>query len=505
MHRISPLIAVLVAALAGAQSAPPTEKEIRALVSQLGSDEFVERESAAKRLEELGESALSELRAGCKSENPEIVRRSQDLLRAIERRVQSQKRLTPTMVAIDAVDRPLDEVLADLSKQLKYEVVLNGPKIEELAKRTITVSTKGEVPFWTAMLKVNDAAGLQIACVGGFLAPDAAIDRTLVHFAQDRRLRVDPESSPKARIAKNLSQAIVLEPRSSKSRPAAVNGAVLVEALALPKGSEPAEPSILLQIWPEPRLQWQAASSVKVAATSGATNVKLMAEAAGAGRSPGTALPRGRLVAIRNADGTVRFTDEGAVPSTGSFKPNVRQVVLRLQAGEKTPDALQELRVTLFATVRSGFEPLSQAAGLELNKPAVGSGATGIELSAVYHQNENDRLVARVTASFDPQTVSPAGMSDDLPGAKSGSGLGNQSIYGLRVTDANGRPYTLGLVSGQHRVDPVKASATIQATLELHPDRGGIGPPAAVTLWGTSIRPVEVPVVLKDVPLTTPR
>ena len=38
-------------------------------------------------------------------------------------------------------------------------------------------------------------------------------------------------------------------------------------------------------------------------------------------------------------------------------------------------------------------------------------------------------------------------------------------------------------------------------TLELRPDRDGSGPPATVTFWGTHARPVEVPVLLKDVPL----
>ena len=39
-------------------------------------------------------------------------------------------------------------------------------------------------------------------------------------------------------------------------------------------------------------------------------------------------------------------------------------------------------------------------------------------------------------------------------------------------------------------------------TLELHPDKDGHGPPAIATFWGTYAKPVEVPVVLKDVPLS---
>jgi hypothetical protein len=42
----------------------------------------------------------------------------------------------------------------------------------------------------------------------------------------------------------------------------------------------------------------------------------------------------------------------------------------------------------------------------------------------------------------------------------------------------------------------------VRATLELHPDKDGHGPPAQVTFWGTHAKPVEVPVTLRDVPLT---
>ena len=174
MRRIVPLAVLLVAgALVGSRPAPPAAGEIRAPAAQLGRDEFADREPATRHLQELGEVAITELRAGCKSENPEIARRSQDILRRIERRLANEKTLAPTLVELDAKDQPLDDVLADLSKQAKCDIVLNGPKLKDLAAKKMTLSTGRAVPFWEAVLKVCDVAEVEIASVSGFHSPGA--------------------------------------------------------------------------------------------------------------------------------------------------------------------------------------------------------------------------------------------------------------------------------------------------------------------------------------------
>lgn len=490
-------ILFVAAAFAGARSAPPAAKEIRALVSQLGSDEYADREAAAKQLEELGEAAVAELRAGCKSESPEIARRSQDILRKVERRLQNAKTLAPTLVELDVKDQTLDDVLADLSKQAKCEVVLNGVKVEQLAHKKITVTTNGKVPFWEAVLKVCDAADAQIAIVGGFLAPDAMPYRSTARYPVEKAIHIFPEN-PKFRIAKNAQQAVVLEARSgAKRRPAGLYGAVLVEAVDFPKGSEPSEPSVLLQAWPEPRLQWQMTSSVKVTTATDFVGKKLTIEPGVVARQQVVPSSREELVILRNADGSATLMRGGGLQVAGPFAPNVRQAVVRFKADEKSPDVVKELGVSLFAAARSGFEPLTQASGLELNRPSTGVGVPGIELTAVYNKAENGRLTATVTLSYDPLTVNPAGMGDELQGAKDGAGPGNQTVYGLRVTDANGRPFALGLATGRHGFEAGNARVAIQATLELHANK--LGPPTAVTFWGSYARQIEVPVTLKDV------
>ena len=66
---------------------PPAAKDDPAakLVEQLGSQEFADREAAQKALRELGMKANSALRAGLKSENPEVRNRSAKLLSEIRK------------------------------------------------------------------------------------------------------------------------------------------------------------------------------------------------------------------------------------------------------------------------------------------------------------------------------------------------------------------------------------------------------------------------------------
>jgi hypothetical protein len=279
-----------------------------------------------------------------------------------------------------------------------------------------------------------------------------------------------------------------------------VYGAVLVEAVPFPRGSAPAGPAALLQVWPEPQLQWLATRGVTAGATD-AAGARLPPEAARvAPPQPGPRV-RGGLAVVRNADGTARFVEE-LTPAGREFAPNPRQALLRFKAADEPPAAAKELDVSLFATVRSEVEPLSVARGLEPNAPATGTGPAAVEMTVRCGKNAAGKLTADVTLSFDRSSVQSAGVGIELPGVKGGGpGVGNHAVYGVRVTDADGKPFTLGLVSGASH--PGRDGREVMIlSLELHPDRGGQGVPTAVTFWGTYAKPVEVPVVLKDVPLS---
>jgi hypothetical protein len=479
--------ALLTVALALAQT-PPKPAEVAKLVEQLGSADFREREAATRRLEELGPAAIEELRAAVTSDNPETARRAHDLLRKAERRLANDKTLAPTLVELDAKESPLDDALADLSKQAKCEVVLGGSKPAELVGKKVSVSTGGKVPFWAAVLKVCDAADLQIASAGGFLAPGAAPYR--------------------GRAARDANQMVVLEPRgAARRRPAAVHGGILVEAVPFPPSAVLDRPAALFQVWPEPRLRWESTTALRVGRATAADGSRLVAESAPP-KSPlpgdhGGVVPNGRggVILVRNPDGTARAVAPGEFEVAGGFRPHARQTLVRFEPGEKPAGAAKELSVAVFGTVRTGVEPVCQIRGLKKNKPETANGPGETTVTVRYGPDGAGGLSASVEVTYDPRAVHPVGVGDDLPDVKPGAaGVGNHTVSGIRVTDADGKPYILGLSTGLTRRDPTGRS-TLILQLVLDPGKGEIGLPDTVTFWGTYLKPVEVPVILADVPL----
>jgi hypothetical protein len=452
----------LAAAVAAAPVPKPDGREAAGLVEALGSAEFDEREAAGKRLEELGVLALTDLRAACLSENPEIASRAKDLVRKIERRASSDRALAPTVVELDAKDAPLDAVLAALSKQAGCEVVLGGLGVEELAAKKVTVAT-GKAPFWSAVLKVCDAADLQVAGAGGFVAPGAMPYRKPV--------------GGKVRAAADANAAVVLEARDgAKRRPASVHGAVLVEAFEPPKGAfTPVGHGALLQFWPEPQLAWQAVANLKITRAADADGRRLAPDL--------TPPPR-----LRN--GTLTDTD---------LRPTLRQAVAKFKPGDAGPVKLaRELSGSAYGLVRTPPEPLV-AVALDPKKAVSAAGQANAEMTAALRTADGKTFVD-VTLAFPPTTVDPVKPSDALPDLKPTPG-GNRTVLGVRVTDADGAAFTLALAKQTSDFDRAGRRVVAKLSLELVIAKDGPTVPAQVTFWGTTVRPVEVPFVLKDVPL----
>ena len=314
-----------------------------------------------------------------------------------------------------------------------------------------------------------------------------------------------PRSSalPRVRSPRDANRAVVLGPRgSSPRRPAAVYGAVLVEALPFPKTAAPSPHSALLQVWPEPRLAWGSATGARISAAIDAAGERLTPEAVALVPPKAQLTSHESLVIVRNADGTAG-TLVVSDPLKVGFVPNSRQAIVGFQSGERQPTVLKELHVALLGTVRTGVEPLARASKLEFNQSSTVTGAGGVEMTISYGKNDDNAFVAKVTLSYDRRQVEAAGVGVELRGTKGlGPSIGNHTVHGVRITDADGKPYTLGLTSGQSRPE-ANGRQVVGLNLELHPDKDGHGPPATATFWGTYAKPVEVPVVLKDVPLSS--
>jgi hypothetical protein len=468
MRTLSSAVVVVFAAFLTAAPVPlPSAREAEQLVEKLGSQDYAEREAATKRLDELGALALDALRAACRSENPEVADRAKDLVRKIERRVASDSTLAPTMVELGAKDAALDEVLAALSKQAGCEVVLGGLNPEELAAKKITVATN-KVPFWTAVLKVCDAAGLQIAGAGGFLAPGAMPYR--------------PRADAKIRVATDVNAAVILEARDgTKPRPASVHGAILVEAHT-PSGKTSGS-AAALQLWPEPKVPWQHVVHVRVAKATDGDGRKLV---------PDLALPPAPAP---------KFFPGGkfAPESVTDPRPNPREALVKFKPGEEPAQVARELTGTALGWVRSAPEPLVTVA-LDPKKAVKATGRAGVELTATV-RTENGKPVAEVWLAYDPLAVEPVRTTDSLSDVATERGSTNRTVHGLRVADADGRAFAPSLAASRSDFTWDKR-IELKLTLALPVEEKGPTEPGKVVFWGTFAKPVEVPFALKDVPLT---
>src|SRR5207244_3204651 len=149
---------------------------------------------------------------------------------------------------------------------------------------------------------------------------------------------------------------------------------------------------------------------------------------------------------------------------------------------------------------RSATEPMATVT-LDPQKAVAVVGQAGVELTASMKTDAAGKKFVDVALSFSPTAVEPARASDELPDVKPAASGNNQSVLGMRVTDADGRAFDLALANQASDFDRTGKRIVAKLTLELVLVKDGPTAPAKVVFWGTTVRQVEVPFALKDVPL----
>jgi hypothetical protein len=134
------------------------QAKITQLVSQLGSQNFRQREAATKELDAMGEPALDALRKATKSGDMEVANRAAALVAKIEQRAENAKLIAPTYVELNLKETPIEEAVAQLAKQSAYQIIIAGDK-SKMADRRVTLET-GKVPFWKALGLLCEKADL---------------------------------------------------------------------------------------------------------------------------------------------------------------------------------------------------------------------------------------------------------------------------------------------------------------------------------------------------------
>jgi hypothetical protein len=141
-----------------ASSAKADTAVVAKWIAKLGSDQYDERETAFATLEALGPAALDALGKAIASPDEETRRRAIDLVLRIEKRQETARLTQPKMTHLVCKDMPVNQAVQELARVTGIQIQLEGDQTK-FANRKITLDT-GKVPFWQAVDQLCEKAGL---------------------------------------------------------------------------------------------------------------------------------------------------------------------------------------------------------------------------------------------------------------------------------------------------------------------------------------------------------
>ena len=153
---ITAAVLSIIGSASGLRAQPPAEKPdsaLQRLLLQLGDEDFVVREQAAKQLRAAGAKALPVLRKAVEHEDAEVQRQARELLAEIE----TVLLLSPKLVTLKVVNKPLDEIVKEVAVQTGYKIDCFGPNPRQLQSYDFA-----ETPFWEVIDKINRDGGFTL-------------------------------------------------------------------------------------------------------------------------------------------------------------------------------------------------------------------------------------------------------------------------------------------------------------------------------------------------------
>ena len=157
MTKTFPLAAVCCFVLAAAlradapQAEPPADPAVEKLVEQLGDDDYRVRDEASRALKAAGPRVLAALRKALTHPDPEVRRRANELLPALE----TAAVLAPKRVTFKTANKPIKDAFDELIRQTGYHVeyAVNDPN-------KLYSFDFQDASFWEAIDKISRAAGV---------------------------------------------------------------------------------------------------------------------------------------------------------------------------------------------------------------------------------------------------------------------------------------------------------------------------------------------------------
>jgi hypothetical protein len=479
-------------------AAPPSPADsdrVAKLIEQLGSASFDDREKASAALETLGEPALDALRKAARGEDAEVKRRAAELVLRIEKTIESTPILTPKKVHLVFKNTPVTEALAQFRKMTGYDLVLEDPQ-DKLQERRVTLDT-GEVPFWRALDLFCQKAGLLEASACP-MTPAAVPEAAPV--LSPLPVPIGPRGKPVGRAAALSFEADGSPPPPTKpALPPPIPGTAKPAKGGVPISTRQYHPGriTLVDGKAEPRptddttaIRIRAVSNPGVASRSIAGEVCIWLEATPEPRLGWEGVAGVRLEKAIDDRGQRLMEAPETEPSSVSSWGMNQHASVRLKKAEKESKSLKELAGVLTVRVQGEPRPLitvddvQQSAG----RTARGKDEGSIKVLEVKAGKEETTLRVEMQP---PPGASPVSSASAQSGAVS-------SFRGLTLVDARGNA-----LPAQYQVHgkAVPGGLPVMEYQIVYRPEKDQGPPAKLLWIGRRSVTVEVPFVLKDVPL----
>lgn len=324
------------------------------------------------------------------------------------------------------------------------------------------------------------------------------------------------------------SSVIALRPKSGRPNPSCVSGAVRVEAIPFPAAALATVPRdtipVVVHASPEPRLKWERIEAVRVTKAADDAGRELAVAADDETRSARVFPVQGGAIVVGGNGVTLVPADD--LRLSRGFTPTAMQALVRLKTDGGSPKSLTALEGVIRGVIRTGPEEQAAVAGLDKKPIASALGVNGVALAVtVTERPEGGAFDVEATLRYNLAEVQVAGQPDvdetvqgrggravlirvQAPAIVPGGQInrernpdrGSASAFGLTVTDAEGKPFTLTAISSRRTFDRTGGEVTDRVRLLARPAEQGRGSPAKVSFAGTRAKVVEVPFKLADVP-----
>jgi len=452
-------------------------------VRQLGARRHRDRETAlAALMQQRGPKALELLRKAASSGDLETRRRAKEVLVHLERLLDSEKYLKPQTIRLEFKDVPVADALADFARRTGIRVSLGDPDKTKLAKRTVTLDT-GEVSYWEALSQLCEKARLSEQ-------PPASLriyeEDEFEHLRWRRRMIWRHAYYPSVPVNPDIVLA-----DSATQRPTCNAGALRIQVVPQRPLVGPPGPltHVTLNVDVEPRFKWSRLVSVRIDHAIDARGQKMVQPALFVGEEHHPTHWDGIMVGW-----------DGMAPAAHG---NTRQGKIELRRGETISTTIKEMRGKLSAEVETPPTPLLTVSDILKAGGQTVQGVDGSSVRILEMEPNADQYRLKIEVKLPPpppqphlamwgviQQESPVGGSVTLTGPEA-------EQKGLALYDAQGQPFLLATGSSQ---EPHKPNAPFTYTLFYQP-RKEQGPPARFVLSGRRTVVLDVPFVLKNVPM----